>query len=102
MKKSFILLLILLSLLSFSNIIIDFEKTSEVNNDNTGTKFELSGKYVKNGKYSLIIIPNDKAEETKVAYMLKKEDIKKWNKNDLFFINTYIPNNSGITPNSLF
>jgi hypothetical protein len=102
MKKSFILLLILLSLLSFSNIIIDFEKTSEVNNDNTGTKFELSGKYVKNGKYSLIIIPNDKAEETKIAYMLKKEDIKKWNKNDLFFINTYIPNNSGITPNSLF
>lgn len=59
-KVTYLLMaVVLLFSLSFSQSLIhSFEYTHDLNNDNSGSTFELSERFVYEGKYSTIIVPS--------------------------------------------
>ncbi len=78
------------------------EEISRYSNDNTGTKFQLSEKYVSQGLNSLKIIPSGKAVETKVALPLEGELVKVWSQANKVYMRVYIPEDMEIIPEMFF
>jgi hypothetical protein len=104
-KKRYFLVLVVLTLFlsAFSQVVIhDFESTADLNNDNTGATFELSGRYVYNGNFSTIVVPSGSSNETKLAFELSGETLKKWLGNDTLRLALYINPISSVKPNTFF
>lgn len=70
--------------------------------DNTGTKFALNGEFVQQGSYSLAVIPNGEAIETKIALDLVAEKLSLWSGNGEVIINAYLPVENDINPSMCF
>lgn len=104
-KERFLLvtMLLLFSLAVFPQVIIhDFESTIGLNDDNTGTSFELSSRFVYEGKLSTIVIPSGNSAETKMAFELSGETLNRWKGHDILKLAIYTNPDSSLKPNRFF
>ncbi len=71
-------------------------------NDNTGTRFALDNEYVRQGEYSMAVIPNGEAVETKIEIDLVAEKIGLWSGKGEVVINAYFPPENELNPSMYF
>jgi hypothetical protein len=78
------------------------EEINTFGNDNTGAVFELATDRAAEGLYSMRVIPNGEAIETKIAIELSGEKIISWSDTDKVTMNVYIPKDNKIKPTMYF
>ena len=106
MKKVTYLLMAVVLLFSLSffsqSLIHSFEYTHDLNNDNSGSTFELSERFVYEGKYSTIIVPSGESAETKMAFELSGDRLSNWLGNDTLRLAVYTKPVASLKPNKFF
>jgi len=103
MRKWVLLGILLVAVLSFSFVVVNpMEDVSGLSDDNTGAKFELSEKYVYEGKFSVKVIPSGKSDETKLAFRIEGEIVQGLSEADILKIAVFIPEDAKTFPDKYF
>lgn len=77
-------------------------EASRFDNDNTGAKFVLTHKAVREGSGAVEVLPGGQSAETKLALDLDGERLALWSGNDALLLHVYIPEDRTVVPNMFF